>query len=1795
MRNLLFYIFFIGTFASYSQNNCVDILTTTLQDAACNSPTSYTGSATITVLNGSGNYSYEWFDTNFNPLFPPQTSVTANNLPPGDYIVEITDVDNNCVETDLITVGYVGLIDASISLSTFNYNPVFYNQWTFDTVKIYNHGCETRVRPEFRVSHSSGNINTNDFSIDYYDALTGQWLPIVIQNDSGQVTGYYGDPLGSVLNQPVLSQVVRVKFHPSADIGLYTAENDLWEVDINGNHIQKLDSLEFVSVELMDACPTFTSNTNTVDATCYGFNDGSIDLEVSGGSPPYSYQWSHGPQSQDLNNLLADTYTVVIQDAGICVLFDTLIIQQSPSGVPDNRYADNIASNSADLIFTPSIQVDQYRFRYKPLNASTWQVVGIGGLNSVPELDSIKPLNNLSSNTTYEWQMKAWSLNSCVDGWSSSKFFNTICVDVEIDTIPVTCHDAADGQISLQLNGIGLFSTTWSNQQSGNIISNLTPGLYVFTVFDTSGCSYTDSVFLNNPSPIFTGLPPSVFVCGDDTLIDVGVFNSVLWNTGATTSSILVDTTSLYTVQVTNANNCSTDDSVFVNVINGYPNLSSVTLCQGDSISLFAEGNGDYVNYWWPTNVISDSIQISPQQSTSFQLIVNQNNHSCYHTIEVEVVDMPIATFSTTPVSCFGGNDGASQVTVTNGTLPYSYLWSNGSTQNIANGLMGGYTYLEVLDSNNCSVLDSIMIQQPQEISLSATLTLPSCNSFSDASISVTASGGTPSYNYSWSNGDSTVLADSLSAGLYWLQIIDANNCNFLDTFLLTEPNELELTEDFSEHQDVLCFGYSTGEISLIASGGTLPYNFSSDDLNFQSSASFNSLYSGVYWFYVEDDNNCIDSIQLSITEPSFPLSIQEIVTSHQNVSCYSDNDGQFEVVGSGGNFPYQYIFNQDTLFIPLIDSLFAGSYLISILDANNCVSDTVVQITEPLELNASYSYTEPSCYGYSDGVLIGNASGGSPAYSFFWNSVFGDSITNITAGSYQLIVQDAFSCTDTMMIVLDQPEEIVLSEMINMHQDVSCYDYFDGQIQLSVTGGQPIYSFTQLPGLTQSSSLFVGIGAGSYTYVVADANNCTDSILVNILEPAQIVLSEDLNQHQDIICFNGNDGQFSVFASGGTPFYTYTLNGLNSQNFGLYDNLTAGNYQLLATDVNNCISDTFEVNILQPAQGVSLLEDTTFHQDVLCSSDSTGSIAVIAIGGTPGYLYSLDQNNWQTQDIFTDLSADLYTIFVSDSNSCIGQITLEITEPQMLTGNLFVNQVSCFGFSDASVTSQIQGGVMPYSYEWNDSSTADSLSNVAAGVYSLIVSDSNNCLFTDSIQVIEPAQIQISSTLTHVSCYNATDGLVNLNVNGGTPSYSFSLDAGPFLSSSSYNNLDVGSYDFTVLDANNCQDSISVTIEQPDSLFFSSTNIVDVQCFGDTNGFISVQANGGTPPFLYALDSGFQQLTGMFLNLGAQHYLLSVIDSNGCFFEDTFVVRQPDSMAVSMSVVNASCYGINDGELTVNVLSGGSPNYQYLLGNSGFSSLGSFTGLSAGTDSLFVQDSLGCIQSYLFEILQPDSLAISVEAQEPSCFESCDGYVQASIFGSNSYTLLWSNFDSGFLNDSLCDGLISLTVTDSLGCSNYYSYDLQQPPPVYPIITQNGDILQTDSTYLNYQWFDSNGFISGETDFHYSPSLSGTYWLQVTDSSGCSGTSLGYDFLISFTEELYQGWKVYPIPTINNLFIESDSEIAWRITDTQGKLLMKGVCSSYSEIDVSHLKKGIYVFQVLKENHTFIKKIIKQ
>ena len=160
------------------------------------------------------------------------------------------------------------------------------------------------------------------------------------------------------------------------------------------------------------------------------------------------------------------------------------------------------------------------------------------------------------------------------------------------------------------------------------------------------------------------------------------------------------------------------------------------------------------------------------------------------------------------------------------------------------------------------------------------------------------------------------------------------------------------------------------------------------------------------------------------------------------------------------------------------------------------------------------------------------------------------------------------------------------------------------------------------------------------------------------------------------------------------------------------------------------------------------------------------------------------------------------------------------------------------------------------------------------------------------------------------------------------------------------------------------------------------------------------------------------------------------------------------------------------------------------------------------------------------------------------------------------------------------------------MGCSNTI-LDLSNHPGLSYHYTK-WRILQFDSTYIDYQWFDSNGTILGASNFYYSPPTSGMYWVEVVDSSGCSGASLDFDFLFSLHLS-FISWKVYPIPAVDNLYLESDSGIDWIISDSQGKLLMKGACFSNAKIDVSNLSEGVYILQVLKENTTYFEKIIKQ
>ena len=548
------------------------------------------------------------------------------------------------------------------------------------------------------------------------------------------------------------------------------------------------------------------------------------------------------------------------------------------------------------------------------------------------------------------------------------------------------------------------------------------------------------------------------------------------------------------------------------------------------------------------------------------------------------------------------------------------------------------------------------------------------------------------------------------------------------------------------------------------------------------------------------------------------------------------------------------------------------------------------------------------------------------------------------------------------------------------------------------------------------------------------------------------------------------------------------------------------------------------------------------------------------------------------------------------DSNLCTDQVTIEIEEPTAITINLSATNPTCYNANDAIVSSNISGGQPPYTFLWSNSSSNDSLINVPVDLYELLITDSINCQQYSTIQLTQPAQLQISASVNNVNCFNSSDGFVELFASGGTPSYLFSIDGNPFSANTIFNNLDEGTYLFNVIDGNNCTDTLSVAITQADSLFIDSLHTIDVDCFGYSNGSIIVEAQGGFAPYLYRINNEPFQTDSTFLNLSAQVYTVTLQDANNCTFSDTLQINQADSLQITLNETDASCYGINDGELFSTVLTGGTPNFMYSIDAILYYPTGLFSSLGSGTDSLYIIDSLGCEYSYLYEINEPDSIMVSVVAQEPSCYGYCDGVVEAIVMGTNNYNLIWSDFSSALVNDSLCDGLISLTVLDSLGCSNFYSYNLQQPPPVFPIIIQNGNTLTTSINFINYQWYGPNGLINGAGSYQFSPQENGQFWVEVVDSTGCTGSSLTYDFISTSTinnDNKY--FNVYPNPVKDQLFVDFQGSANWQIFDIHGVKYDEGFFQGHTDIDISILKQGIYTLQIANEHEFYYTKIVKQ
>ncbi|MBT3207581.1 MAG: T9SS type B sorting domain-containing protein, partial [Bacteroidetes bacterium] len=700
-------------------------------------------------------------------------------------------------------------------------------------------------------------------------------------------------------------------------------------------------------------------------------------------------------------------------------------------------------------------------------------------------------------------------------------------------------------------------------------------------------------------------------------------------------------------------------------------------------------------------------------------------------TVTVSESNILLLSFNIDSISCYGYADAAIDLTVSFTSQTYSEIeWSNGETIEDISGLNTGIYELIVSDIFGCRTLDTVEIIEPTELSLQLNAQNVLCFGEETGSISAVVSGGTEPFSFNWSNNSNEQNPDSLSAGYYFVSLTDFHGCNEYDNIQIQQPSELQFNPIV---QNVSCFGFQDGEIDITLMGGTNPYSiFWSTG---QTSEDLTNLPYGIYTINIIDGNACKDSLEIEITQPQQALSTTIYAG---DIACHGQTNGYINLTINGGTAPYQQFIWSNGMSDQNISGILAGTYYVTVIDANNCETSNSATIIEPPELEISFSETNLLCYGDENGQITTNIQGGTPPYiSYVWNS--GQTTANMQslfAGTYTLTITDQANCTESLSIEITQPPNLIIDFVIG---NIDCYGNTTGTIDISFSGATPPYSSPIWENGETENSL-IELAAGVYSVSISDDNNCLFEDSAEILEPEPIQIQIDI---QELSCFGFSDGSIDISVSGGTMPVSHYFWSNSSQSEDLTD-LPAGTYGLTVVDQNFC-RKMLEIELLQPDQLVVSLEAS----DLLCFGNETGKISSNINGGLTPYTFAW--SNGENTDSILNLYANEYSLSLTDANNCESSASILVAEPEEILANENIFPTSCEFANDGSIKIDPSGGSPPYSIFWDNTLGSDSVFQLSSGYYELQVSDSNNCIknFTFEVPISISPCLKIPNVFT--------------------------------------------------------------------------------------------------------------------------------------------------------------------------------------------------------------------------------------------------------------------------------------------------------------------------------------------------------------------------------------------------------------------------------------------------------------
>ena len=714
----------------------------------------------------------------------------------------------------------------------------------------------------------------------------------------------------------------------------------------------------------------------------------------------------------------------------------------------------------------------------------------------------------------------------------------------------------------------------------------------------------------------------------------------------------------------------------------------------------------------------------------------------------------------------------------------------------------------------------------------------------------------------------------------------------------------------------------------------------------------------------------------------------------------------------------------------------------------NGSCSDTVV-----IKFNESptsdFTTTPINCYGENSTITYtGNATGA----DYYWDVDGGQptpatsavgpfNVSWTTPGTHVVsLYVDWNGCySDTSYTTIVVPPELTNDVTV---EEVSCGNYV---VNNNPQGGTPPYTYTWSNG---TGSNFT---AGTYTITVTDANGCAvvDTFTIDQDDPISVSIN-----HTDVSCYGGNDGSITVSVQGGNPPYTYTWSNNPSLNDSIQTGLSAGTYEVTVSDSLQC-EEAHTITISQPT---ALQLSFANQQDVTCSGECNGSISVNATYGTPPYTYSW--SNGDTSPDIDSLCAGTITVTVTDDHGCQATLSTTINEPQQLTTNITSQtDVSCYGLNDGTAQINVSGGTQPYSINWSDGESGNTAQTLAAGDYTVTVVDANGCSNVDSVSISEPQQlIAYFSDVQDAGCWGTCDGHATINADGGTQPYTYFWWTGDGGMDQTQTDLCVGDHTVSVTDANGCQTTATVTINQLPQIHLHTTYAQEPSCYGYCDGVISISAEGGLAPYSYNWSTGENTATATMIcgdTIG-----LTVTDNHNCSAYFDTIMSQPDPLVASVNTGMLVCKNSNV-DLTASATGGTYPySYQWETGDT----IPNITVIPTDSTAytITVTDDNGCQAEATSEINVYPDISLTVGANKDSVCPGDPVVVFYTATGGNPPYQAYFEGDPINNNDTIYPNQSQTYYLEVRDQCNYVA-QAEIPVGLYnlPVITFSSDTLE--------------------------------------------------------------------------------------------------------------------------------------